>query len=216
MHCDIGGAYKDNEQETVQEIDYKMFGTEYLENERQRLIREGWYDEGQIAVKQRYLSYNYLTGTRTLSNKFSFIPLHFMCEFALDYNKPLPFIQIELEDEYALKQDATTDSLLVDVKNRLKDYVFNNGKEPLVYKPLEEFDVEIAAYYKRTKPSNEEHGAYINNYFQEQEVLRKLRNGYLHWSANYKGFGMNPNLKDGEEPNFIEKKRTRETYLSKK
>lgn len=188
VHCDVGGAYIDGEVEVVMQIDYESFGTEALEKERNRLIAQGWYKEDQLKIIQHAMRSNWLQGTRRLSNKYSFIPLHFMCEFAVKHKRSLPFDKTGLEDKYALH----TDELLQNAKKRLHEYVFDN-KPALTYKYLYSLDQE----YKDAKIPEQRYLDYQRE-LKEQEDLRKLRNGYFHWSANYKGFGMEPNMKDGK------------------
>jgi hypothetical protein len=193
VHCDIGGAYIDGEDEIVKEIDYKALGTFYLERLKARLINEGWYKEEELTLTRQYKSYNYLTGDRkNLSNKYSFIPLHFMCEFAIKNKKSLPFIQDELERKFALKnKDKKPDELLVRFKTRLRDYVFSKENKPIVFKQYWEIDQEFQG-----SQIPEQRFADYEKAKQEQVDLRILRNRYCHWSANYKGFGMEPNVED--------------------
>jgi len=188
VHCDVGGAYIDGDIEVVKQINYQASGIEELEKERDRLIGEGWYKENQLEILRHNFKTNWLTGTRKLSNKYSFIPLHFMCEFAKLNKKPLPLDKIGLEDKYSVK----TDTLLLDVKKRLHEYVFDN-KPALTFKYLYPLSLE----YKDAKIPEQRYADYQQE-LKEQEQLRRLRNEYFHWSANYKGFGMEPNMEDGK------------------
>jgi len=194
VHCDVGGAYIDGEEEVVKQINYQAFGIEDLEKERNRLIAEGWYKEKQLEIVKHNAKTNWLTGTRILSNKYSFIPLHFMCEFAVKHKNKLPFRQSGLEKKHSI----ITDLLLQEVKTRLHEYVFDN-KSALKFKYLYPLSLE----YKDAKIPEQRYAEYQQE-LKEQEQIRRLRNEYFHWSANYKGFGMEPNMEDG--------KRTRVKY----
>ncbi|WP_018344942.1 PAAR-like protein [Cytophaga aurantiaca] len=198
VHCDVGGAYIDGDVEIVKQIDYEAFGTEELEKERNRLIAEGWYKREQLEIIKHNTKTNWLKGTRKLYNTYSFIPLHFMCEFAINHKKSLPFDQGELEKRYSLKKlDAetnkkVTDELLIKIKERLHNYVFKNGP-PIELKNL----YVLSQQYKDSKIPDQRYADYLREQQEHYELLQ-LRNEYFHWSANYKGFGMEPNMKDGK------------------
>lgn len=201
VHCDIGGAYNEGEEEVVG-LSTEYWGIDDLEDEYYKLINYGWFTEGQLAFDRNKMKSNYLIGTRTLSNKYSFIPLHFMCELAATNKSQLPFQRPSLESFYCLK-DATKKpiELLKNIKERLRKHVFGKEDNPLIF---EEFAILDQRYQDLYAPSKEYDEYQMLT--QEQIDLRALRNGYLHWSANHRRLGMSPRLKN--------KMRERQEYLN--
>ena len=140
VHCDIGGAYM-TEPEIVDEIgtswsdnNYKtsvldnlfpvakLFHKTGLRALRQDLIHQYWFEEEQLKIGTQFgwvppfTTYKKLTGTRNLKKEYSYIPLHFMEEYAL--KTPMkPFIVSSVVDKFPL------DSFLKNVKGYLHDYV---------------------------------------------------------------------------------------------
>ncbi|WP_431241974.1 hypothetical protein ACQ9BO_18760 [Flavobacterium sp. P21] len=118
---------------------------------------------------------------RKLKNTYSYIPLHFMAEYAIAKNVPFDNVKLEI-DKYSISNDA----LLMRVKKRLRDYVLGNGK-PYAFK----WFGEIHEKYKSVHEGDRGFGAYQEE-LQEQKDLRELRNKYLHWSADCGSLGMEP------------------------
>ncbi|MGY0037456.1 T6SS phospholipase effector Tle1-like catalytic domain-containing protein [Pedobacter sp. NJ-S-72] len=181
VHSDIGGSYPSGE-EIVPSI---LKGTNAeLQKEKQRLINESWYLDRQLVINK-----GKLIGTRDFINHYSFIPLHFMCEFSLKFSKPLTIDEIALKKKYPISDNPQ--HLLCFIKTRLHDYVFGNA-EPLKFKYFKELDEELKMG-KLTK-------AAYNKEIVEQKNLRLLRNGYLHWSSNFEGIAkaFQPNIEGGQ------------------
>jgi len=188
VHSDIGGSYPSGV-EVVQSI-LKGDNT-VLQKEKQRLIDESWYLEPQLVINK-----GKLIGTRDFKNHYSFIPLHFMCEFSLKYySKPLSIDRVALEKKYPISNNPQ--HLLCFIKTRLHDYVFGNAG-PLKFKYFRELDEEL-------KMGKITRAAY-NKEIIEQKSLRLLRNGYLHWSSNFEG------IAKAFQPNFENNKRKRVNY----
>jgi hypothetical protein len=205
VHSDIGGSYRDNIVEVIDELSYTGFGTEELQQERQRIIDEGWYRPEQIVLHQRNFKYNKLTGTRPLSNRYSFIPLHFMCRFGVMYRTPLPFQYEPLKNKYSIDNvviqnngvAVVPNNFLKGIKVRLRKFVFDGGS-PLVYKS----PASLANKYAGSKIPEQRHADFLAEQ-EDQEKLRLLRNNFLHWSARYEGIGMNPNIENGRRRRII-------------
>ncbi len=89
VHSDVGGCYVDRAKESVQIQDYDGFSQNIknkLETEKQQLINQGWFKEHELKINK----WNELIGTRYyLSNKYSYIPLHIMHRFAMEFNRDL-------------------------------------------------------------------------------------------------------------------------------
>lgn len=178
VHSDVGGSY-DNGFEVVKVVE-KNFKKD-LEKFSQDLVNKSWYLENQLEISF-FGPVHELMGIRELKNTYSYIPLHFMAESAIVTQK-VPFKIEKLEIE---KYSISNDALLMRVKKRLRDYVLGNGK-PYTFK----WYGEIHEKYKGVKSGDRNFDAYQQE-LQEQKDLRKLRNKYLHWSADYGALGMEP------------------------
>ncbi|MBF7093658.1 hypothetical protein IUY40_19225, partial [Flavobacterium sp. ALJ2] len=144
-----------------------------------KLIAESWYLDNQLEVSF-FGPKHELKGTRKLSKNYSYIPLHFMAESAIS-TQNVPFDDVKLEiDKYSI----TNDALLMRVKKRLREYVLGDGR-PYTYK----WFGAIHEKYKGVKSGDKQFVAYQQE-LQEQKDLRKLRNEYLHWSADNGSIGM--------------------------
>lgn len=175
VHSDIGGSYN-SETEIVKEIETDWTNRNDLEPLRKRLIAEGWYNDDQLVYTGGNL-YWALQGTRYLSKNYTYIPLHFMAQYAKKSELPVDIDQIE-NTKYLVSNDA----LLTRVKKRLDTYVMGNGN-PYTFKWFS----DITNKYKGVETSQNYH-----NEINEQKDLRELRNKYLHWSAKREGIGLDP------------------------
>jgi hypothetical protein len=176
VHSDIGGSYNDGiEVVKVIEENFK----EKLKELSEKLIAESWYLENQMEVSY-FGPQHELKGTRKLSKNYSYIPLHFMAESAIATQK-LPFDYNKLETD---KYSITDDVLLMRVKKRLREYVLGDGK-PYTFK----WFGDIHEKYKGVTQGSVRYNEYQQE-LQEQKDLRKLRNEYLHWSADNGSLGM--------------------------
>ena len=130
VHCDIGGAYE-TEEEYVDEIETSNHLPGPLLNSRkEELIDEGWFkDEKQLEINNTFLNvitfggyYRKLSGTRLVKKEYSYIPLHFMEEYARTTPMDAYFIE-SMKDKYPI------DAFLKDVSDRLHEYVFDGAEE---------------------------------------------------------------------------------------
>lgn len=175
VHSDIGGGYE-NLQEKKDEI---INGNKKILQERKnQLVSEGWFKDEQLTVHDKK---GKLSSSRYVKKEYSFIPLHFMVDYA-DKSK-LPFISSKLQVRYSIN---TKDNLLIRVKEKLRPYVMENGK-PYSFKWFH----EIHKQYKGAKIPEKRYADYQKE-LNEQKDLRQLRNEYLHWSADYDWVGMDP------------------------
>jgi hypothetical protein len=187
VHSDIGGSYNDGiEVVKVIEKNFK----EKLEKLAEKLVENSWYLEKELEIS-RFGPKHELKGTRNLSKNYSYIPLHFMAEFAIATQKvPFSIEKIEIK-KYKLSDNA----LLMRVKKRLREYVLGDG---MPYKFI--WFGEIHEKYKGVIESDKQFKVYQQE-LQGQKDLRKLRNEYLHWSADNGSIGMEP-TKDGKRKIF--------------
>ncbi|TPN89088.1 phospholipase effector Tle1 domain-containing protein [Aquimarina algicola] len=164
VHSDIGGGYVDGMNENgIVLYDFAHWSSKHINRERQLLIDEGWYlDDGEELVIDT-AGVNELLGFReNLSNKYSHIPLYYM----LDYSKQEGNISF-LESD--LKTNFTLDSFLGQVKTRLDRFV-NNGDIFMLLSHRQGLTVHDPNY---------------QSYVEDDTMLRRLRNRYLHISYNY-------------------------------
>ncbi|MCJ8154056.1 DUF2235 domain-containing protein [Chryseobacterium sp. SSA4.19] len=178
VHCDVGGAYEDGN-ETWEEIETSWTTRTKLEVLRNQLIADAWYKEDQLKINPGF--YLTLSGTRYLVKTYSYIPLHFMAEYADD--KAVPITLKKMTD---VKYPILSDPLLVRVKDRLRPYAMGDGKQ-YVFKRYK--DIETA--YGGASIPQQKYADYQRE-MKEQDDLRILRNKYLHWSARREGIGMDP------------------------
>ncbi|MDY0907275.1 DUF2235 domain-containing protein [Pedobacter sp. CFBP9032] len=156
VHSDIGGSY-----ETVTEIVSELATSWTLKGNldafKAKLIKEAWYEENQLKVTGGNM-YWALEGTRFIYKEYSYIPLQYMAEHSQNHN--LPLVKSKTETKYTINGNP----LLLRVKATLRDYVMANGTPYIFSSELPKDPVRR----------------------QQQEDLHKLRNQYLHWSADRK------------------------------
>ena len=87
VHSDIGGSYTPNEQDT-EALSYAN-DREVLEEDRNKLIQQGWFSEGELVIEERswyqkaVMNNFVLQPNRlTIGNEYDKIPLNIMAEFA--------------------------------------------------------------------------------------------------------------------------------------
>jgi hypothetical protein len=177
VHSDVGGSYNDGI-EVVKIID-KNYKEELIKLS-EKLVNESWYQEEQLTISY-FGPQHELKGKRNLKKTFSYIPLHFMAESAILQDVPFKKEKLEVE-----KYSISDNLLLLRVKERLHHYVFGKAK-PYTFK----WYGEIHQKYKGVKEEDIRFADYQQE-LQEQKDLRKLRNNYLHWSADKGSLGMEP------------------------
>lgn len=184
VHCDVGGSYTegrpegiapnvapDPDGEHILESDYcsNTVASSKLSKFRDTLIDEGWFEPYQIDVRDssnKPFQYDFnrraseevqqLVSQRAyISNQYSFIPLHMMCNFGID--KGVKFDFTKLEDSKNFKKNIFEEHLkfIKKIRAYLEDYA-----EKAMANPLEVVEHEIP-----------------------KEDMRKLRNHYLHYDA---------------------------------
>jgi len=156
VHSDIGGSYE-TDTEIVSELATSWTLKGNLDVFKAKLIKEAWYNGDQLKVTGGNM-YWALEGTRFIYKEYSYIPLQYMAEYS--QNHDLPLAKSKTETKYTINGNP----LLLRVKARLRDYVMANGSQYV-------FSAELPK-----DPAQR----------QQQEDLRKLRNQYLHWSADRK------------------------------
>lgn len=173
-HSDIGGGYKNGEEEIV----ILTESAPIIEGEKKYVLEQGWFKSSQLKELPSLLPY-YLKGTRTLSNKYSFVILHLMAEFGKRKYK-IPWKDKILDKDYRIPKQ------LKGIKERIDTYAFDN-------KPKLKFYTNKEIESKRKKEwRNQEEVDDFNTMVADYYLLPDLRNNFLHCSANMDGVGMEP------------------------
>ena len=213
VHSDVGGCYNNNMVESKVLI-FRSYSKQIAEDQVKMLIAENWFHENQIIIiekKQEHFSiYNILAGNRTILNTYSFVPLHLMCMQALEFTQldtpsnAIHFNQTIVETQYSIANDA----LLMAIKNRIIQQIYH-GAPPLGFQYYK--DILDKYRIKMNTPSVDRPKG-CQKEIEDQEALRKLRNKYLHWNANYQPIyiahvtaihPMFPRLEKGDRKRFI-------------
>lgn len=182
VHSDIGGSYPDKflEKNTIL-IDKTQND---LSKEKERLESEAWFKENELVIKLTNYGHGEvigsLSGKRTINNSYSFIPLHFMCQFATEFtknsNNPIPLDLDKIKTDKATS--INSDALLTKIRDRLYKQVFENAS-PLIFKYYAE------VYKEHNEKMDDKKSPESISELQDQSNLRLLRHGYLHWNTNY-------------------------------
>lgn len=174
-HSDIGGGYKSGPETVIlTETGSKIAA------EKKYVLEQGWFFPHELEELPGISPY-YLKGTRkNLSNGYTFVILHLMAEFGnLKYKIPWNYEE-ELNLRYKIPKK------LDDVKKRIDEYAFEN-------KPKLQYYTKSEIEKKRKKEwQNNKEIEVFNALIGEHNMLVKLRNQYLHCSANMDGTGMEP------------------------
>ena len=184
VHCDIGGAYETGT-EYVDEIDTSNHTN--LNQYQQKIISEYWYKKEQLSQSFDKMYFK-LSGTRFLRKEYSYIPLHFMQQFFNELlgNNYANVISKNIVTDYPISDPQ--DEILIKVKEHLRTYVFRDEKKAEENRSEEEKEWTFISDEEIKKTFGEEKGSEII----KKDILRILRNKYLHWSANRDWFGMEP------------------------
>ena len=132
VHSDVGGSYVDGAPNISYKINFSS-EMEFLTKEKEELIRQGWFSSQQISVKY-YLTIHGLNNYRlegiknSVSNQYSYIPLHIMAEFGRKKG-----VQFNNNILYSSSKFTNNPDFLNKVKKILWDYSFNGGPR-LIYK----------------------------------------------------------------------------------
>lgn len=202
VHSDVGGSYRDNVMEEVslaEEMLSVINRTKLINDERNKLIEQGWYRANQMTNNQPYK----LIGKRKLSNKYSLIPLHLMFELGKDICK---FEPDQLQSKFKIPAAPLPNSnlSLTDVYKRLRDFAILKTAPPLLFNTARQLqsikNMVNAGVYPAAK---------YNETVKDHIMLYELRNRYLHFSSSWDGIGKEPEINEkGERERVVFNKRT--------
>ncbi|MFV0532010.1 MAG: phospholipase effector Tle1 domain-containing protein [Flavobacteriales bacterium] len=183
VHSDIGGAYRNGNEETDEKFKYetkKIFECKdkpECERFREMLIEEGWFQPEELSIKakakssrpgRRHLpSGYYLQGKRKLSNRYDKIPLNQMFHYSKQFE--VKYLENRIKKEHKIIGGILerVHSQLINYMNacnqKRNEYVEGKTKGNYVQ------DIKAIRYQD----------------FMDEDLLKKLRNQYLHWSVEY-------------------------------
>lgn len=193
VHSDVGGSYTDNTLEEVslaEEMLSVVNREKIISTERNRLIEQGWYRSNQMTNNQPYK----LIGKRTLSNKYSLIPLHLMYEMGMD---PCDFKKNIIDTGlYKIPTAPLANSTLVltDVYKRIKAYAIDKTAPEVLFN-----DRGQLQSIKRMVDMGMHSAEKYNVAVRDHNMLMELRNRYLHFSSSWDGIGKEPQINDAGE-----------------
>ena len=177
VHSDIGGGYVEKKEETV--ILYREEGSgEQCERFRKILIDEGWYKDNveevwierlsphREAADARFL----LMGKRSPHNGYCKVPLNQMFHYSKQFG--VKYKEIFIEKNHKIEGEPLTT-----IYNQLLVYMNACNQKRNDY-----IEGKISGNYIQDIKKM----SYLD--FIKEEDLKKLRNGYLHWSVDYGGF----------------------------
>ncbi|GAA3727949.1 hypothetical protein GCM10022422_07260 [Flavobacterium ginsengisoli] len=228
VHSDIGGSYINNAKE-VSALYYKReslynkmihHSDQEVEKLKKIVISEGWYKKHQIEAGVVHKSaidnkikkgsvedlerFYAVVGIRNLYNTYDQIPLHLMFHFSKDakveYRKN-KLISYSIEDEF-IKSVCNSLNNYVNVCNDLRNSYVEMYNGDLYDK--NSINEEYLSKLKRK--------SYLN--YIDEEVLKKLRNQYLHWSvkANELGLGSRESQAPAKDGAYEGRYRKREIH----
>lgn len=176
VHSDIGGGYLNGASDDEFQIyDHDSVGwnstvqTQSLAFERDWLSQMGWYDLSEIG--EPTMGNEIYVNRTSISNKYTFIPMHLMARYAKQYGCNYPTLDLRSGSDYG----TTTSPSRYRVPAGL-----NRAKQE-----LETYIDTIAAAGTGSQVD------WINN---DADWLRTVRHGYFHFSSGYgtANVGMNP------------------------
>ncbi|UPZ15557.1 T6SS phospholipase effector Tle1-like catalytic domain-containing protein [Flavobacterium humidisoli] len=228
VHSDIGGSYINNAKE-ISALYYKreslynkmIHGSDKeIEKLKKIVISEGWYKKHQIEAGVLHKSaidnkikkgsvedlerFYAVVGIRNLYNTYDQIPLHLMFHFSKDANveyRKNKLISYSIKDEF-IKSVSNSLSNYVNACNNLRNSYIEMYNCDLYDK--NSINVEYLSKLKRI--------SYLD--YIDEEVLKKLRNQYLHWSvkANELGLGSRESQAPAKDGAYEGRYRKREIH----
>lgn len=237
VHSDIGGSYVDNVDENKKALSFGL--QKFIESKYIKLVQDGWFKKEELHILPEKMLLRYLydyapdraksilqklepkstvlkSERKNLSVAYSYIPLHIMCDFALQRGLSMKFNDEGLKDDFNINKHPR----LEPIYKRLYDIVFENAPEMTFYS-RQELEKEMDAlrpdnkkkhFISLSKTTDErvyelepEAGLpiQIESFITDPELKQKiqdhnallwLRNEYLHCSADWLEPGFNPSV----------------------
>lgn len=186
VHSDIGGGYVNNDPENVL-LYAEVNSDSECKKFREILIDEGWFNPEEISIESKVvpsrvtlIKYELWGRRKKVSSEYDKVSLEHMVYYSKQFNVKY--------DEGLLGDYKIKDGFIKEISNKLiGGYIApcNNIRNQYVND-----------YNSGKHPSAGEYISKINNYsYLDSGIdIKKLRNSYLHWSANLDSFGMGPRI----------------------
>lgn len=185
VHSDIGGSYVEGEEET--RVLYKGYKKE-CEEYKKILEEEGWYTKTQLEINLlekmilKKLDTYELRGTRILSNQYDRISLNTMFHYSKQFG-------VKYDEDKISNSEKITNKEIDRVDNYLKFYM--NKCINIRSSYVSEYNAGNKTVSPKSYIAEIKNISYLD--FVPVDVLKNLRNKYLHWSVSDKT-GMGPNV----------------------
>lgn len=188
-HADVGGCYESEvcEQSHVVKMENadkqvamrqgtgsKEFQP-ITEKYKHDLVERGWYKTDQLKYKNVLGDYSiYYKGSRFIDKRYSYIPLHYMCELATEKKSEFDLAVLNDPKQFKIPEKAGNEEHILNyVKGKLDKYV----------NAVKSKDIQ--------ERRNINYKDFLD--FTNEKILI---NGFIHWSATEKtGHGPNKNMK---------------------
>ena len=187
-HSDIGGSYRDLDEERSAISKEKYFigtrdeGFNFIptaikaDNFKKILVKEGWYKDPELTMEyDEYRQFAYLVGKRVLKNTYDKIALNKMVmvskQFKVKYDKTIIEQKVIIDDPFLAR--------IFDQLTNYSKAVMAHRNEAILSKKT------VTQYLAESKQIS-----YLD--YIDSKDLQDLRHGYLHWSAKSDKIGLGP------------------------
>ncbi|WP_129714457.1 phospholipase effector Tle1 domain-containing protein [Pedobacter sp. SYP-B3415] len=205
-HSDIGGGYEEGIEENELESSLH-FPNGYLDALQQTLIQSTWFRSDQLTMANQArhalsagLIPRKICSKRLVRKEYSYIMLHLMQDYCKAHLGSM--LLADLRKTFSLKGHTVLEqasSILATNQTAGANTdgawsIFETARTARgLLKPLSGLK---DAHYQRNEPNFASHFPVISSGAatekEEKEVLKAIRNTYLHWSSSRTGWGMEP------------------------
>lgn len=191
VHSDIGGGYVNNDPENVL-LYAEVNSDDECKRFREILIDEGWFNPEEISIESKVIpsrvtliKYELWGRRKKVSNEYDKVSLEHMVYYSKQFDVKY--------DENLVARRKINDSFIREINNKLiGGYIAPCNSIRNQY---------VNDYNSEKHPSAGEYISKVKGYsYLDSGIdIKKLRNLYLHWSANLDSFGMGPRI-SGPKP----------------
>jgi len=192
VHSDIGGSYRDSDEERSAVSKEKYYTgtrdehfkftptTKKAAAFKEILIQEGWYKDRELTMEyDEEHQFGYLIGNRVLKNTYDKIALNKMIVVSKQF-------KVEYDEGKERKKTKIDDPFIAKVFDQLTNY----SKAVMAHRNEAIQSKKPAAQYL----SESKQISYLD--YIDPKDLEDLRHGYLHWSVKADKFGLGPRFEE--------------------